>query len=76
MGTQSLASPDGRRLMSFGFNLMKYQRVNDEGVLEPHPIDAALGGHLMAGLCGPGAARTAQAPVTPLPADRLLSIKR
>lgn len=80
MGTQSLASSDGRRQLSFGLNLMKYQRVNDEGVIEPHPIDGALAGHLLTGLCGPGAdgpgARATSAPVTPLPADRMLSIKR
>ncbi|MFG3438754.1 serine hydrolase domain-containing protein [Nonomuraea sp. NPDC047897] len=76
MGTQSLASADGGRQLSFGFNLMKYQRVDEDGRLEPHPADAAMGNHLLAGLCGPGAARTAQAPVTPLPADRMLSIKR
>ncbi|WP_245899189.1 serine hydrolase domain-containing protein [Nonomuraea indica] len=76
MGTQSLTGPDGRRQLSFGFNLMKYQRVNEDGRLEPHPIDGAMVSHLLAGLCGTDAARTAQAPVTPLPADRMLSIKR
>ncbi|WP_223166802.1 serine hydrolase domain-containing protein [Nonomuraea sp. SYSU D8015] len=72
MLTQSLSSPDGRRQVSFGLNRAKYQRIDENGAVEPSPIDYAIVDHMLLALCGQGAAtaRTAQAPVTPFPADR------
>lgn len=35
-----------------GYNLMKYQRLNEDGTeLEPSPIDEALIVHMLKGLC-------------------------
>ncbi|MDX3134024.1 serine hydrolase [Streptomyces europaeiscabiei] len=51
-GTISLTSADGRRQLSVGLNLMKYQRLNEDGTaLEPSPIDEAINNHLVEGLC-------------------------
>jgi D-alanyl-D-alanine carboxypeptidase len=80
MATQSLSSADGKRQISFGLNLTKYNRVNDDGTLEPHPIDFAAVDHLLLALCGGTGARTtrsqAQGPAfVPFPADRV-SVKR
>ncbi|MFD2355295.1 hypothetical protein ACFSTC_47610 [Nonomuraea ferruginea] len=71
MITQSLSSPDGSRQISVGLNRAKYQTVDENGQIVPHPIDAAFVGHLLLALCGPGQARTLSTPVTPFPADRL-----
>jgi D-alanyl-D-alanine carboxypeptidase len=51
-GTQALSSPDGRRQVAFGLNLMKYQQLNGQGVPMPHAIDNALGAHLVQAVCG------------------------
>ncbi|MGN9841149.1 serine hydrolase domain-containing protein [Nonomuraea sp. H19] len=77
MGTQSLSSPDGTRQISFALNLMKYQTIDENGNLEPSPIDFALGDHLLLALCGQSAptAKSSGTPFVPLPADRL-SVKR
>lgn len=78
MLTQSLSSPDGSRQLSAGFNLAKYQRIDENGNLEPSPIDYALGSHFLLALCGPDAAeaKTARSlPFTPVPTDRML-VKR
>jgi D-alanyl-D-alanine carboxypeptidase len=51
-GTISFTGADGKRQLSLGYNLMKYQRLNEEGTeLEPSPIDEALIIHLVKGLC-------------------------
>ncbi|WP_327344594.1 serine hydrolase domain-containing protein [Streptomyces europaeiscabiei] len=51
-GTISLTSADGKRQFSLGLNLMKYQRLNEDGTaLEPSPIDEAINNHLVEGLC-------------------------
>ncbi|WP_328838034.1 serine hydrolase domain-containing protein [Streptomyces europaeiscabiei] len=51
-GTISLTSADGKRQLSLGLNLMKYQRLNEDGTaLEPSPIDEAINNHLVKGLC-------------------------
>ncbi|MFB4294432.1 serine hydrolase domain-containing protein [Nonomuraea sp. ATR24] len=74
--TQSLTSEDGKRQVSIGLNLAKYQRI-ENGTIPIHPIDVAAGNHLFTALCGgEGAtARSAQAPFVPFQADRTL-IKR
>ncbi|MDX3671751.1 serine hydrolase domain-containing protein [Streptomyces europaeiscabiei] len=51
-GTISLTSADGKRQLSLGLNLMKYQRLNEAGTeLEPSPIDEAINIHVVEGLC-------------------------
>ncbi|MEV0151063.1 MULTISPECIES: serine hydrolase domain-containing protein [unclassified Nonomuraea] len=74
MATQSLIREDGARRLSFGVNRTKYQRVNDDGTLEPSPIDYALAEHIIVALCGQtsGAetAKAARAPFLPFAVDR------
>ena len=61
--TISLHAPDARRQMSIGVNLSHYQVTLDE----EHPVDTALFGALLTGLC-PGAVSAARAtPRLPLP---------
>ncbi|MBA2807673.1 beta-lactamase family protein [Streptomyces sp. KM273126] len=51
-GTIALSSPDGERQLALGWNLMKYQRFNEDGTgLEPSPIDDALNEHIGRALC-------------------------
>ncbi|MEV0199975.1 serine hydrolase domain-containing protein, partial [Nonomuraea sp. NPDC050691] len=74
MTTQTLVSEDGGRELSFGLNRTKYQRIGDDGTIEPSPIDYALGDHMMAALCGqvPQAeARAARASFVPFAVDRV-----
>ncbi|MFI6789413.1 serine hydrolase domain-containing protein [Nonomuraea sp. NPDC050383] len=74
MAAQSLIREDGARLVSFGVNRTKYQRIGDDGTLEPSPIDYALAEHIIVALCGPAAgadsAKAARAPFLPFAADR------
>lgn len=74
-GTQSLSSAGGERQISLAFNLMKYQQLSASGTPVPHPIDNALGAHVVEALCGSrpatGAARpAAQVRLLPLQALR------
>lgn len=73
MATQSLSTPDGKRQLSVGMNLTKYQRIDENGALVPSPIDFAFYEHVLRGLCGTGVARTAKATQPPMlfPTDRL-----
>ncbi|WP_030542006.1 serine hydrolase [Streptomyces albus] len=51
-GTIALSSRDGKRQFALGLNLMKYQRLNEDGTaLEPSPIDDAVNEHLVQALC-------------------------
>ncbi|MFD6324774.1 serine hydrolase domain-containing protein [Streptomyces sp. NPDC058442] len=51
-GTIALSSRDGKRQLAMGWNLMKYQRLNEDGTaLEPSPIDGAVNGHIAQALC-------------------------
>ncbi|WP_030668292.1 serine hydrolase [Streptomyces rimosus] len=50
-GTYALTSQDGRRQVSLGINLMKYQRL-DADPSQSHPVDAALNTHIVQALCG------------------------
>ncbi|GAA2472982.1 serine hydrolase domain-containing protein [Streptomyces thermolineatus] len=68
-GTESLTSEDGRRQMSYGVNLMKYQKMTDDGRVEPHPIDFALGGYLLQALCPTGEGGAAAAAKGPEKTD-------
>lgn len=51
-GTWSMATEDGRRQVSIGYNLMKYQRFDEEGDQLPDPITAALFQHVTGALSG------------------------
>ncbi|WP_245642477.1 serine hydrolase domain-containing protein [Nonomuraea candida] len=54
MGTRAVAGPDGRRQLAFGTNRTWYQRLNDDGGIDPHPIDHALDRLTVVALCGTG----------------------
>ncbi|GAA2846980.1 serine hydrolase domain-containing protein [Streptosporangium fragile] len=72
MGTVSLSSADGGRQISLGFNLMKYQELDEQGNLRTHAIDLAMAGHLVQALCGPaGAAARGVPALVPLPTQRV-----
>ncbi|MFJ1750498.1 serine hydrolase domain-containing protein [Streptomyces sp. NPDC088116] len=57
--TMAMSSRDGKRQLAYGWNLTKYQKINEEGQLEPSPIDAAINGHMVEALC-PGAGADAR----------------
>ncbi|WP_021595111.1 serine hydrolase domain-containing protein [Actinomadura welshii] len=71
-GTQSLSSAGGARQISLALNLMKYQQLNANGTPVPHPIDNALGAHVVEALCGTQAATRSTAAERPL---RLLPLQ-
>ncbi|MEV0302627.1 serine hydrolase domain-containing protein [Streptomyces prasinus] len=51
-GTIALSSRDGKRQLAMGWNLMKYQRLNEDGTaLEPSAIDHAINEHIAQALC-------------------------
>lgn len=61
-GTVALSSRDGKRQLAMGWNLMKYQRLNEDGTaLEPSPIDDAINEHIVQALCPAPESRTATA---------------
>ncbi|GAA3679967.1 serine hydrolase domain-containing protein [Nonomuraea antimicrobica] len=78
MTTLSLSTPDGKRQLSLGMNLTKYQRVDENGQIEPSPIDAALNRYALVAACGPGDARTkaAQPALTLFPSDGMRGLAR
>ncbi|GAA2913864.1 serine hydrolase domain-containing protein [Streptomyces mexicanus] len=70
-GTIALSSPDGRRQVAAGWNLMKYERLTADGTgFEPSPIDDALNRYIIGALCPSGTATPAPslsaAPVRPV----------
>ncbi|WP_137991493.1 serine hydrolase domain-containing protein [Streptomyces vilmorinianum] len=73
-GTWALSTEDGRRQVAIGYNLMKYQRFDDQGRPLPDPVTAALYAHVDGALSGAAAAARRAAPQHPpvLP-DRLLA---
>ncbi|MDN5383332.1 serine hydrolase domain-containing protein [Streptomyces sp. LB8] len=74
-GTIALSSRDGKRQLAMGWNLMKYQRLNEEGTaLEPSPIDDAINEHIVQALCQVPESRKSAAVIRhPLP-ERLLGV--
>lgn len=76
-GTWSLSTEDGRRQASVAYNLMKYQRFDEQGRPLPDAITPALYAHMDGALSGtpaPGGLRSAApAPAPELPplVDRL-----
>ncbi|SDH06403.1 serine hydrolase domain-containing protein [Nonomuraea jiangxiensis] len=71
MTTQSLTSADGERQNSFGVNLANYQTIDENGVIQPSPIDYALADHTLLTLCGPDSGARAKASRSPLLLPRL-----
>ncbi|MFE6685704.1 serine hydrolase domain-containing protein [Streptomyces sp. NPDC057743] len=53
--TWSLHSTDGRRQVSLGFNLTRYQKLDGTGQPIPSPIDTAMNDHLAQAVCSTGA---------------------
>jgi D-alanyl-D-alanine carboxypeptidase len=68
-GTIALSSRDGKRQLAMGWNLMKYQRLNEDGTaLEPSAIDDAINVHVVQALCRTPESREAVADARqPLP---------
>jgi D-alanyl-D-alanine carboxypeptidase len=61
-GTIALSSRDGKRQLAMGWNLMKYQRLNEDGTaLEPSAIDDAINVHIVQALCRTPKSREAAA---------------
>jgi D-alanyl-D-alanine carboxypeptidase len=61
-GTIALSSRDGKRQLAMGWNLMKYQRLNEDGTaLEPSAIDDAINVHIVKALCRTPKSREAAA---------------
>ncbi|WP_274910761.1 serine hydrolase domain-containing protein [Streptomyces sp. WZ-12] len=52
--TWSLHSADGRRQVSLGFNLTRYQKLDATGQPIPSPIDTAMNDHLAQAVCSTG----------------------
>lgn len=52
MGTLTLSTPDGRRQVSLGYNLMKYEKLNDDGLPVAGPIDKAMSEFVVTAACG------------------------
>ncbi|MFD7977309.1 serine hydrolase domain-containing protein [Streptomyces sp. NPDC059071] len=65
-GTWSLATEDGRRQMSVAYNLMKYQRLDEQGRPLPEPITPALYAFVDGALSG-GAPADGQRPRSAAP---------
>lgn len=74
-GTIALSSRDGKRQLAMGWNLMKYQRLNEEGTaLEPSPIDDAINEHIVQALCQAPKSRKPAAVTRQLLPERLLGV--
>ncbi|NJP95777.1 beta-lactamase family protein [Nonomuraea sp. FMUSA5-5] len=76
MGTDSMTSEDGTRQVSMGVNRAKYQSLDENGAIVPHPIDYAGGAYFLLAACGESGAATADAraalpPYVPFAVDRV-----
>jgi D-alanyl-D-alanine carboxypeptidase len=54
-GTMVFASPGGERQAAIGINRQKYQSLDEQGNIQPHPADDAMIRHLNQALCGESA---------------------
>ncbi|MEV0617405.1 serine hydrolase domain-containing protein [Nonomuraea sp. NPDC050404] len=52
MLTEAYTGPDGERQVSIGFNLVGYQRLDENGNILPSPIDEAILRHIELAACG------------------------
>ncbi|MBT2442452.1 beta-lactamase family protein [Streptomyces sp. ISL-36] len=64
-GTWALSTEDGSRQVAVGYNLMKYQRFDDQGNPLPDPITDALYAHVDGALAGPAASARRAGPQSP-----------
>ncbi|MFJ5678396.1 serine hydrolase domain-containing protein [Streptomyces sp. NPDC093097] len=71
--TWSLTSTDGRRQVSLGFNLTRYEKLDGNGQPVPGPIDTAMNAHLAQAICGTRAGTGTRHPLAPTPAGQLAS---
>ncbi|MCT4351987.1 beta-lactamase family protein [Streptomyces sp. Je 1-79] len=62
-GTWALSTEDGRRQVAIGYNLMKYQRFDDQGRPLPDPVTDALYAHVDGALAGTPAPPRGAAPL-------------
>ncbi|AJC60915.1 serine hydrolase domain-containing protein [Streptomyces sp. 769] len=63
--TWSWSSPDGRRQISLGFNLTRYQKLDSNDLPLPNPIDAAMDAHVAQAICSTTASHTTERPLAP-----------
>ncbi|UBU16011.1 serine hydrolase domain-containing protein [Nonomuraea gerenzanensis] len=78
MATESMIREDGTRQLSMGVNRTKYQSLDENGSVVPHPIDYASSAYFILAACGQSAdaqARTAGPAYVPFAVDRI-SVKR
>ncbi|MFJ8887291.1 serine hydrolase domain-containing protein [Streptomyces sp. NPDC102402] len=64
-GTWALSTEDGRRQAAIGYNLMKYERFDEDGKPLPDPIGTALVRHMDGALSGAPADRAPGASLMP-----------
>ena len=70
-GTWALSTEDGRKQVAIAYNLMKYQRFDEEGKPKPDPVTDALVAYVDGALAAPGkaarksASAAAKAPAVP-----------
>jgi D-alanyl-D-alanine carboxypeptidase len=51
-GAMSMIRADGKRKMSVGFNLIRWNKLDSSGKPQPHPIDDALSALYQLAMCG------------------------
>lgn len=72
--TWSWSSPDGRRQISLGFNLTRYQKLDSNNRPLPNPIDAAMDAHVAQAICSTTASHTTERPLAPTRTAPLTSV--
>ncbi|MFH8405114.1 serine hydrolase domain-containing protein [Streptomyces sp. NPDC018019] len=65
--TMSLSSEDGKRQLSYGTTLTRYNEIGEDGYPKPSPIDFARVAHMDQALCGTAAQGTKETHQTPPP---------
>ncbi|MFD9036366.1 serine hydrolase domain-containing protein [Streptomyces sp. NPDC059567] len=63
-GTWALSTEDGRRQVAIGYNLMKYQRFDEQGRPLPDPVTDALYAHVDGALSGSPSPARGDAPAS------------
>ncbi|WP_235092314.1 hypothetical protein [Streptomyces sp. A1-5] len=72
--TWSWSSPDGRRQISLGFNLTRYQKLDSNNRPLPNPIDAAMDAHVAQAISSTTASHTTERPLAPTRTAPLTSV--
>jgi D-alanyl-D-alanine carboxypeptidase len=68
MQTFAFSTADGGHQFAFGTTLRNYQQLDENGSPVAHPIDFAIGDHLLEAACGPDTEAETRAAARPLPA--------